>query len=111
EVHAFDDAAVLHIQTRYDADFQHYFRPILASAVTLNSARPVAASAGTAVVFANASASYRCVSASSSLGAVQRETCARNALTLAKCTGGRSLRMAPSALPPSSTSARTRSRR
>ena len=82
-----------------------------AIAATLNKARPQAASAGTPVVLHKASASKSRSSASPSL--VSFHFCAWLLKEAAreKCTGGRSLRMAPSMLSPRAASTPTSNRR
>src|SRR6185312_6877296 len=83
KVHAFDDAAVFHIETGDDAGFEHQLR-IRAIAAMVKKARAVTASAGTAVVRVRASVSSRRSQASSRRSSLQRLTCALNEAVRAK---------------------------
>ncbi len=49
EIHALDDAAILHVQAGDDTNLEHYMRPLAMAAMFIR-VRPVTASAGTPVV-------------------------------------------------------------
>ena len=71
EIHAFDYEAIIHIQARNNTDFQHHILTFAMAAIFI-IARPVTASAGTAVVRVSTSASSSMSSASPSLSLFQR---------------------------------------